>query len=411
MNDNRIVGYIETPLRLSPGEYIVTGDWAASKLSYGNNYVIQHFRNEMPVGNWRISSVINFTTKTGPKIGLKVSSDNKFAYFQVGDIVADQDYNVDFYNVNIENGSDGNEVVVGSFLNDESARAIIYSGMSGLTMATMSYGKMYLPYTVQIKTVKGTKAARVIGKQGVVDQENPLEVRVDAKPKILLTELLNTMNPLRSFIVGVTKEYTNNYNTKAKALPSIHEPAVELKTGSIRILLAPNNEGQLSMYDQPSGLPYELLYKILSSANREETDAVIQIMSGNFINARKHLHNLLNLVRPFYKKGLLEVSLSGYEKVRANEATYRTIKTALNLIASREIEVTGQVYAIDTIRKWFRVIDVETEVDWKIVYTQKDDTEFDLSILTKGKIKVFATTFSPREAKRGIAEYVGHEFI
>ncbi|WCF11748.1 hypothetical protein NDS46_30860 (plasmid) [Paenibacillus thiaminolyticus] len=173
MNDNRIVGYIETPLRLSPGEFIVTGDWAASKLSYGNDYVIQHYRNEMPVGNWRINSVINFTTKTGPKIGLKVSSDNKFAYFQVGDIIADKDFNVEFYNVKIENGSDDNDIVVGSILNDESTRAIIYSGMSGLTMATMSLGKMYLTHTIRIKTMKGIKVARVIGKQGIVDQENP----------------------------------------------------------------------------------------------------------------------------------------------------------------------------------------------------------------------------------------------
>jgi len=365
----------------------------------------------MLVGNWRINSVINFTTKTGPKIGLKVSSDNQFAYFQVGDIIADQDFNVEFYNVNIENRSNDNEVVVGSILNDESARAIIYSGMSGLTMATMSSGKLYLAHTIHIRTVKGTKIATVLGKQGVVDQENPLEVRVDAKPKILLTELLNTMNPLRSFIVGVTKEYTNNYNTKTKSLPSIHEPAVELKAGSIRILLAPNNEGQLSMYDQPSGLPYELLYKILAAANRKETNAVIQIMSSNFINARKHMYNLLNLVRPFYKKGLLEVSLSGYEKISVNDATYKTIKTVLNRIAPRGIEVTGQIYAIDTIRKWFRVIDVKTEVDWKIVYTQNNNVEFDLNILTKAKIKVFATTYSPFEATRGIAEYVRHEFI
>lgn len=411
MNDNRIVGYIDTPLRLSPGEFIVTGSWTASKLNYGNDYIIQHYRNEMPVGNWRINSVINFTTKTGPKIGLKVSSDNKFAYFQVGDIIADHHLNVEFYNVKIENSLDDYDVVVGNILNDESTRAIIYSGMSGLTMAAISFGNMHLTHTIRIKTVKGIKVARVLGKQGVVDQENPLEVRVDAKPKILLTELLNTMNPLRSFIVGVTKEYTNNYNAKAKTLPSIHEPAVELKAGSIRILLAPSNEGQLSMYDQPSGLPYELLYKILASANREETDAVIQIMSSNFINARKHMYNLLNLVRPFYKKGLLEVSLAGYEKIRVNDATYKTIKNALKLIASREVEVTGQVYAIDTIRKWFRVIDLETDVDWKIVYTQNDNADFDLNILTKGKIKVYATTFSPIEAKRGIAEYVRHEFI
>ena len=409
MNDNRIAGYIDTPLKVSPGEYIVTGDWVASKLSYGNDYVIQQFRNETLVDNWKVNSVINFSTKRGPKIGLKVSSNNKFAYFQSGDIVADENYNVAFYNVDIEDNLNENKIVVGSFFSDESAKAIIYLGMSGLTMVTISYEDMSLTHEVQIKTVMGVKIVRVIGKQGIVNQENPLEIRVDSTPTILLTELLNTMNPLRAFIVGVTKEYTNNHN--AKTLPSLYEPTVELKTGSIRILLSPNDEGQLSIYDHSSSLPYELLYKILSLANRHEINRIVQFMNDNFINARKHLYNLLNLVRPFYKKGLLEVSLSGYEKIRIDGAAFVALKSALQLMDSRKIEVTGQVYAIDTIRKWFRVIDVETAVDWKIVYTHNDKTKFDLDTLTKGEIKVFATTFSSEEAKRGIAEYNDHKFI
>lgn len=408
MSDNRIAGYIDSPLRLSPGEYIVSGNWIASTLRFGEDYVIRHYRNEMLVGTWKISSVLKFTTKTGPKVGLKVTSDNKFAYFQVGDIVVDHELNIEFYNIKLDNDFNDSSIV-GNILGNESNKAIIYSGISGLTLAALSYETISLQNEFKVNSVKGINEVIVLGKQGIVDEENPLEVRVDSKPKILLTELLNTMNPLRSFIVGIAKEYTNN--SKAKILSTMYEPAVELKAGSIRLLLAPNNEGQLSMYDLPTGLPYELLYKIIATANRGDINSVIQIMSGNFINVRKHMYNLLSLVRPFYRKGLLEISLKGYEKIRVNENTYRTIKNALELILSREVVITGLIYAIDTKRNWFRITDSETDVDWKIVYNQQAIRDIDLSILTKGNVKVFATTFSPEEAKRGIAEYINHDFI
>ncbi|WP_432775633.1 hypothetical protein AAFJ72_21205 [Brevibacillus gelatini] len=410
MSDNRIAGYIETPMRISPGEYVVTGSWIASTLSCGKDYIIRHYRNEMLIGTWKINSVINFFTKKGPKIGLRVESDNQFAYFEVGDLLVDQGFDIDFYTISVEHHLNEGSIV-GDILGYESTKAIIYSGISGITLAVISQEKVQLKNIVEIKSIRGVTRVQVLGKQGVVDEENPLEVRIDSKPKILLTDFLNTVNPIRAFIVGISKDFNNNYSLKGKFKSPLYEPAVELKAGSIRLLLAPNNEGQLEMFDSPSGLPYVLLYKILASANRDDVQSVIQIISGNFINVQKHMHNLLSIIRPYYKKGLLEVSLRGYETIRINENTYRTVKKAMSLLSSREIEITGQIYAIDTKRKWFRITDNDTDVDWKIIYNHRSETEFDLNILTKGSIRVYASTFSPIEAKRGIAEYINHEFI
>lgn len=414
MSDNRIAGYIETPMRISPGEYVVTGSWIASTLSCGKDYIIKHYRNETFIGTWKINSVINFITNKGPKIGLKVKSDNQFAYFEVGDLLVDQGFDIDFYTISVEHQLN-EAAIVGDIIGYKSTKGIIYTGISGITLAVISQYKAQLENIVQIKnkSIKGVTKVQVSGIQGVVDEKNPLEVRIDSKPKILLTELtdfLNTVNPIRAFIVGISRDFSNNYGSKRKYKSSLNEPAVELKAGSIRLLLAPNNEGQLDMFDSPSGLPY-VLYKILATANRDDVQSVIQIISGNFINVHKHMHNLLSIIRPYYKKGLLEISLRGYKTIRVNESTYRTVKEAMNLLSSREIEITGQIYAIDTKRKWFRITDHDTDVDWKIIYNHDSKSEFDLNILTKGSIKVYGSTFSPVEAKRGIAQYINHEFI
>ena len=409
MSNNRIAGYIDTPMRISPGEYIVSGNWIASTLSRGKDYIIKHYRNETFIGTWKINSVINFITNKGPKIGLKVKSDNQFAYFEVGDLLVDQELDIDFYNILIENDLPEGSIV-GSIHGNEKTKVIIYSSISGLTLAAVSQEKVQLKSDIEVKSIRGTIRVQVTGKQGIVDEESPLEVRIDSEPKILLTDFLNTVNPIRAFIVGISKDY-NNYSLKGKFKSPLYEPTVELKAGSIRLFLAPNNEGQLSMFDSPTGLPYVLLYKILASASRKDVQSVIQIISGNFINVHKHMHNLLSIIRPYYKKGLLEISLKGYETVRINENTYRTVKDAMKLLSSREVEITGQIYAIDTKRNWFRITDSYTDVDWKIIYNHRTSTQFDLDILTKGTIRVYASTYSPHEAKRGIAEYINHEFI
>lgn len=392
-------------MKLSPGEYIVTGSWIKSKVLSGHDYTINQYRNEMLISSWKITSVINFTTINGSKVGLKLSSESKEASLEVGDVVVDTKLNIEFFNVRMSDVYNGRSLV--GQIEDTNANAVIYTSLSGLILAAVSESDIgSLQSNIIIRSQNGLFGVEVFGENLTVDQENPLEIRVDTNPNILLNELLNTMNPLRAFIVGVGKEY-NSIDKGKKQLLS--EPAVYLKAGSIRIMLSPNNEGQLSLFDAPPSLPYLLLYKVLATAETGDVHSVVQMMSSNLINARRHMHNLLSMVRPYYKKGTIEVSLAGYKKLRLNERTFHTIKDAIKQISTREVEIVGKIYAIDTIRRWFKIIDIETDIDWKIIYSKQYEEQFDLSSIENTTISVNASTYTALDAKKGIAEYINHK--
>ncbi|MFJ5717606.1 hypothetical protein [Neobacillus sp. NPDC093127] len=401
---NRIAGYVDNSMKLSPGEYIVTGSWIKSKLLSGHEQTINQYRNEMLISSWKITSVINFTTNNGSKIGLKLSSESKEASFEIGDIVVDTELNIEFFNVRMSDEYNGRSLV--GQIENTNADAVIYTSLSGLILAAVSESDVgSLQSNIIIRSQNGLFKVEVFGENITVNGENPLEIRVDTNPNILLNELLNTMNPLRAFIVGVSKEY--NSIDKGKKQP-LSEPAVYLKAGSIRIMLSPNNEGQLSLFDTPPSLPYLLLYKVLATAETGDVHSVVQMMSSNLINARKHMYNLLSMVRPYYKKGTIEVSLAGYKKLKLNERTFHTIKDAIKQISTREVEIVGKIYAIDTIRRWFKIIDIETDIDWKIIYSKQFEDQFDLSSIENTTISVNTSTYTTLDAKKGIAEYINH---
>lgn len=403
--DNRIAGYVDNSMKLSPGEYIVTGSWIKSKLLSGQEYTINQYRNEMLISSWKITSVLNFTTNNGSKIGLKLSSGSKEASLEIGDIIVDSELNIEFFNVRMSEEYNGRSLV--GHIENTNADAVIYTSLSGLILAAVSESDAYsLQSNIIIRSQNGLFGVEVFGENITVDLENPLEIRVDTNPNILLNELLNTMNPLRAFIVGVSKEY-NSIDKGKKQLLS--EPAVYLKAGSIRIMLSPNNEGQLSLFDTPPSLPYLLLYKVLATAETGDVHSVVQMMSSNLINARRHMYNLLSMVRPYYKKGTIEVSLAGYKKLKLNERTFHTIKDAIKQISTREVEIVGKVYVIDTIRRWFKIIDIETDIDWKILYSKQYEEQFDLSSIENTTISVNASTYTTLDAKKGIAEYINHK--
>lgn len=403
--DNQIAGYVDNSMKLSPGEYIVTGSWIKSKLLSGQEYTINQYRNEMLISSWKITSVLNFTTNNGSKIGLKLSSESKEASLEIGDIVVDSELNIEFFNVRMSEEYNGRSLV--GQIENTNVDAVIYTSLSGLILAAVSESDAYsLQSNIIIRSQNGLFGVEVFGENIIVDIENPLEIRVDTNPNILLNELLNTMNPLRAFIVGVSKEY-NSIDKGKKQLLS--EPAVYLKAGSIRIMLSPNNEGQLSLFDTPPSLPYLLLYKVLATAETGDVHSVVQMMSSNLINARRHMYNLLSMVRPYYKKGNIEVSLAGYKKLKLNERTFHTIKDAIKQISTREVEIVGKIYAIDTIRRWFKIIDIETDIDWKIIYSKQYEEQFDLGSIENTTISVNASTYTTLDAKKGIAEYINHK--
>lgn len=403
--DNRIAGYVDNSMKLSPGEYIVTGSWIKSKLLSGQEYTINQYRNEMLISSWKITSVLNFKTNNGSKIGLKLSTESKEASIEIGDIVVDSALNIEFFNVRMSEEYNGRSLV--GQIENTNVDGVIYTSLSGLILAAVSESDAYsLQSNIIIRSQNGLFGLEVFGENITVDIENPLEIRVDTNPNILLNELLNTMNPLRAFIVGVSKEY-NSIDKGKKQLLS--EPAVYLKAGSIRIMLSPNNEGQLSLFDTPPSLPYLLLYKVLATAETGDVHSVVQMMSSNLINARRHMYNLLSLVRPYYKKGTIEVSLAGYKKLKLNERTFHTIKDAIKQISTREVEIVGKIYAIDTIRRWFKIIDIETDIDWKIIYSKQYEEQFDLGSIENTTISVNASTYTTLDAKKGIAEYINHK--
>ncbi|MGD6816326.1 hypothetical protein ACQCVE_04515 [Metabacillus sp. 113a] len=400
--DNRIAGYVDNSMKISPGEYIVTGTWIKSKLLSGHEYTINQYRNEMLISSWKIISVLNFTTNNGSIIGLKLSSESKEAFLEIGDIVVDKELNIEFFNVRMSQEYNGRSLV--GQIENTNTNAVIYTSLSGLILAAVSESDGHsLQSNIKVRSQNGLFGVEVFGGNINVDIENPLEIRVDTNPNILLNELLNTLNPLRAFIVGVSKEY-NSIDKGQKQ--HLSEPAVYLKTGSIRIMLSPNNEGQLSLFDTSPSLPYLLLYKVLATAETGDVHSVVQMMSSNLINARKHMNNLLSMVRPYYKKGTIEVSLPGYKKLTLNEGTFHTIKDAIKQISTREVEIAGKIYAIDTIRRWFKIIDIETDIDWKIIYSKQYEEQFDLSSIENTTVSVSASTYTTPDAKKGIAEYI-----
>ncbi|RHW40378.1 hypothetical protein D1B31_12585 [Neobacillus notoginsengisoli] len=401
----RIAGYVDNSMKLSPGEYIVTGSWVQSKVISGQENNINQYRNEMLINSWKITSVMNFTTFSGSKIGLKLSSESKEASLEIGDIVVDTELKIGFFNARMSDEYDGRSLV--GQVENTNVGAVIYTSLSGHILAAVSeFNIGSLQNDILIRSKDGLFGVEVFGENITVDKENPLEIRVDSNPNILLNELLNTMNPLRAFIVGVSKEY-NNIDKVRKQLLS--EPAVYLKTGSIRIILSPNNEGQLSLFDTPPSLPYLLLYKVLAAAETGDVHSVVQMMSSNLINARKHMYNLLSMIRPYYKKGTIEVSLAGYKKLKLEERTFHTIKDAIKLISTREVEIVGKIYAIDTIRRWFKIIDVESDIDWKIIYSKQFKDQFNLRSIENVMMSVNASTYTTPNAKKGIAEYINHK--
>jgi hypothetical protein len=154
---------------------------------------------------------------------------------------------------------------------------------------------------------------------------------------VSLHRLMNTISPLRAFILDTGQELlfqvqSGHSGRRLAKTYSLFEPSVTAISGSLKLIIHPCKPFQLPLYIQPDE-PLKLFIQVLKSATYESIDDIITI----------GIH-------------IAEV-----------------IQDSIQTLETRELRRKGLLYGLDLVRGWYRVLaeaDNEKE-DWTIHFDKQ----------------------------------------
>lgn len=394
-----LIGYVEKAVK-SPFEgQTVMGQWASFSYNPGYKYTLKQYREEVMIGTWRIKSVASLAGAKKYDTAITVVPEIDNATIEPGDIIAQEGVDLEFWDI-------GNEISSPVIGNSESypdvLKVIIYNIDGGVTaaIATTSSYKFNSDKDIDFK-YRGKKIQlSLIQKSSNITPERPFEVKIKSNVVSLRT-FINTMNPIRSFILDAGEEQFYSVSKRARKKLSVFEPNLALKAGSIRIMLSPVETEEMELFSKPDQ-PYILLYKAMKFAERQNMLSLLQMLGARFYDVKRYLSHLLAFSRIYKGETSLEFIL-GEDRIEITHNSFETIQAAIATIKEREITITGMPYAIDTKRHWFKVIDETSQVDWKFFYTLGDDGDILVNNIQK-ILTVKGLTLSSEGATRGVAK-------
>ncbi|RTR26719.1 hypothetical protein EKG37_20650 [Robertmurraya yapensis] len=410
---NGIYGYVDNAIQ-SPinNSQILFGSWSPFKMEPSEKKSLIQYRDFSIVGVWHIQSVSSFSSsETRTQFGISVIPESCDLSIESGDLFFSEELFVTFKRVNTTKNEYGFELgTYKDYVNKLEYGLILFTnGKEEFLAITSDEHIESFDYkfkfksidhnTLEIKEIEINDVEELF----VINKENPLEVKFDFEGGLSLKDFMDTMQPIRSFIVDSGNEYFYNKKGKRQKTRKVFEPELALKAGSVRAFISPMEEEkeQLDLFVNPT-FSYELLYSVLEYAEKRDSKAILKFLSSNKLtNLKQYLNNLLKISKVFKREGKFYIKYNHLKPLILTSNSFKNIEKAISEVEHREVTVVGELYAIDTRRNWLKVYDEDNGVDWKFIY---DSHVYQSNIFKVNQfVSVMGTTEAPVDITRGTA--------
>lgn len=405
---NILAGYVErvSKFPLKSGAFTLFGQWTSFNMVPGESITMYQYRNQFKISEWSLHSISSFSGKEiRSDLGITIASEKENQDILIGDIFIDSRYKIEFFRAHLY--EENPKVVIGSLKGYETiCQIILFPTSLDHTIAIILDNQVDIILSNEvIITDSGLNIQVQIESLSICD-EYPLEVKIEDDSEITLKEFINIMNPIRSCLVDAGRDFYLIKPTKRISLKTnIFEPKLSLKVGSIRVLLTPLDKGQLNLFVN-SDAPYILFYNAMELAERGTPLMLTRFLSSKLYDIRKYLYHMQEITRKYIHKPPIKIIHGSKESLNITQKSFLTVENAIKMLERRKVIVIGELYAVDTKRNWFKVIEKHTGIDWKFV-TKKNENPFSsLDSVASVLISVEGVTSTPEFSIKGTADFI-----
>jgi hypothetical protein len=178
--------------------------------------------------------------------------------------------------------------------------------------------------------------------------------------KLLLQELLTTLDSFRSFILDAGQEIIFRQpagrGTRSTRVTNGVEPTVTVGPGSVKVFLHPAQPHRRSLLAPPEA-PLKLLYEVLQASERGDTDAVVRILSEKILSTDAVLRKLAKIGEAAAKHGKIRVKENSRNShyVSVDSQTSAVAKQSLESLDQRVEQREGMLFALEHEKGWCRL--------------------------------------------------------
>jgi hypothetical protein len=232
-----------------------------------------------------------------------------------------------------------------------------------------------------------------------------IQLTLDSK-QISLQRLLKTLPPLRAFVLDAGQEMLFQeprplHGRRLAQTYDYFEPLITAAPGSLQLFIRPCEPIQLPLYAQPDQ-PLRLWLDVLEAAFHGSVQEITRTLFERVFSVDDLLKRVRRFVQVGAQYGDLRVTASGLQdEIVIERRVVEVIETSINTLETRRLQRTGTLYALELVRRWFRVL-VEgagEPEDWTIRFD--DQWEEAVSGNVPRQVAVEFTTQTRPEMKRG----------
>jgi hypothetical protein len=204
-----------------------------------------------------------------------------------------------------------------------------------------------------------------------------IQISLNGK-NVSLYRLMNTINPLRAFILDTGQELlfqvqAGHSGRRLAKTYSLFEPFVTAISGSLKLIIHPCKPLQLPLYIQPDE-PLKLFIQVLKSAIYESTDDITKPLLERTFSVDKILKRVRQFVYGAASEGEIMVAATDLaDNITIGVHIAEVIQDSIQTLETRELRRKGLLYGLDLVRGWCRVLaeaDNEKE-DWTIHFDEQ----------------------------------------
>jgi len=237
-----------------------------------------------------------------------------------------------------------------------------------------------------------------------------VELKLDGTA-VSLQWLLQTLNPARSFALDAGQELLFRERRpvggrRLKATYECFEPRVAVAPGSVEVRLYPAIPGQSPLLADLRE-PLTMLEDLLRAAAEGNPAGAIAVLNDRVFSVEELIKKAVKIAKAARGQSSLAVSGSR-DRVPAiiTHESAKALEDALERLEVREVERSGILYAVETVRLWCRVASDHGE-DWTLRVPQEFQDNLGGNVPRRVRV-VFRTT-SLEGAVRGTGVLMGIE--
>lgn len=415
---SELYGFVEDAIK-SPlnNSTIIFGQWLGyetNNLTPPFDFKLIQYRDFSIVGEWKIEAISRYSGKNSiAKHSLTVKPLHENQQFEKHDMFFSDNLLVDFRFVSTNINSDYSPKIAMYKNSNNTTKYGLLLQKKGkeeiLTVASKFPNDLIMDNILSFNSIDFNSlemqkiTLKIKNNVFSITNESPLEIKFDYDNVLLLKDFIDVVQPIRSFIMNSSNEHHYTKQYKKRDMKKNFEPAIEVKAGSVRTFLSPvqHNDNQLDLFtEQDYG--YKLLYSSLEYAEKRDSTSLVSLLNANNLtNLKSYLNHLLKVSKGIQGTEKLSIHYSNLQPLVLTNNSVSNINKAISEVKPNNIEISGMLYAIDTLRKWFKVYDAENKLDWKFVYK---NIQFNEDIFTVNNfVKVLGETEIPIESNRGTA--------